>query len=777
MKKLLLFFSLLLSLLPLSLPAAAETYTVSYDNLSSISPTTAPKTNHVLLKTGAVGWDITSNSTYLAKDGNAPKGVKLGKKAEPATIATFASSDNENSPFKGKLIKSAIINAAGSTSSTSPTLEFYVDDTQVGLTQNLKSGSHTEVNFNDINLICKKSIKIVLKQTNTNTNKVNALTLGDFSITYEDAPSGPVDFDYDLPASHELEEGQTFDLGLPEERPSNITWTSDHPDVAVVENGIINAKKEGTANIKMTWEADANFNASSEEGQTIVVTVKKHQLVEYNPGFPESVNLVLGNNDKDYYDFVLGEKHPAIKWTVSDTNIAEMIDNSVLAVAKGNTVVKATWDADDYFLAGEASTTVNVVEEIIAAFTPETITTSIDPAKGETATAKYEAVGSEEIAIDNFNFSSSDESIATYDPATGIVTLKAVGSATITATLTEEAAKEYIFADAINPTLSVSVADINGPIGYELVTSLDQITDEDYYTIAANYNSKTYAMSGKTGTSGQIDAIEATLKDGLIEYGDSTILKLKLTIAEKTETATKYSITTANLKENGTLTASSANLNINSTSTSTATISINNNIATIVFASTRQILFRDLNGGIFKNYSNQNASSSGYAPVSLYRLNFVKAEAPDYEDFEGKGVGDQVKFTARHSSHKLQYREWVLSKTLSRAEVEKQYLSDWKDATDVTSHTHIIKNLDDVQDNIAAHGVEVRSVDSRGNVSSTVGFSYDGQKTVTGIESVAAEAEAEGALYNLQGVRVNRATAAPGLYIERRGGKAVKVIL
>ncbi len=49
--------------------------------------------------------------------------------------------------------------------------------------------------------------------------------------------------------------------------------------------------------------------------------------------------------------------------------------------------------------------------------------------------------------------------------------------------------------------------------------------------------------------------------------------------------------------------------------------------------------------------------------------------------------------------------------------------------------------------------------------------------TVTGIESVAAEAEGEGELFNLQGVRVNRATAAPGLYIERRGGKAVKVIL
>lgn len=577
-----------------------------------------------------------------------------------------------------------------------------------------------------------------------------------------------------------------FDLGLPEKRPSTITWTSDASDVAEIEDGIILAYKEGTANIKMTWEADANFNGSSEEGQTIVVKVNKHQLVEYNPAFNESINLVLGNTDKDYYEFPLGDKYPAnINWSISDPTILEIADNLVTALKKGTAVVKATWDADDYFLAGEASTTVNVVEEIVAMFTPASVTASIDPAKGGSATAMFEAVGNEEIAIDNFNFSSSDESVATYDPATGIVTLKAVGSATITATLTEEAAKEYIFAEDVNPTLSVSVADINGPIGYELVTSLDQITDEDYYVVVANYDkdgtSYHKAMAITMGNDA-FNSTDVTITNGLVNPTESTLI-----LSAKKTAEGKYIWTTTNRESNGNLQGNNTHSNNNlqcgstgSTYSDAATVSFTTNGELHMYfgapTTVSKILLYGISQSAFKNYASSNATNSSYARPSLYRLNFVKAEAPDYEDFEGKGVGDQVKFTARHSSHKLQYREWTLAKTVSRAEPEIQY-GEWKDAAGTTTHTHIIKDLEEVGDNLAAHGVEVRSVDSRGNVSSTVGFSYDGQKTVTGIESVAAEAEGEGVLYNLQGVRVNRATAAPGLYIERRGGKAVKVIL
>lgn len=733
MKKLLLFFSLLLSLLPLS--AAAETETITFKDV--YGTTDKDLSSETIIKDYAT-------ISFAKNDGSNP--TKYFKSDNTVRIYRNTTNNNGGSititPTTGYNITAVSANV------TTPTISS--DD----------NGVYTIQNKSDSNI----SIK---------------------SITIEYSPAGPVDFEYTLPATKEIEEGEIFDLGLPEKRPTNITWESDKPEVAVIEDGVIYAYAEGTANIKMTWAADDNFNASSEDGQTIVVTVQKHQLVEYNPGFPESVNLVLGNTDKDYYDFVLGDKHPAIKWTVSNTAIADMNDNSVYAVAKGSAVVKATWEADDNFLAGEASTTVNVVEEIVAMFTPSSVTTSIDPAKGGRATAKFEAAGKEDIANDNFNFTSSDESVATYDPATGIVTLKAVGSATITATLTEEAAKEYVFADDVDATLSISVADINGPIGYELVTSLDQITDEDYYVIVANYdtNGTSYhkAMAVTMGNNA-FNSTDVTITNGLVNPTESTLI-----LSAKKTAEGKYIWTTTNRESNGNLQGNNTHSNNNLQCGSTG--NTYSDVATVSFTDDGKLdmyfgtpttiskkLLYSISNSAFKNYATSNIGNASYAQVSLYRLNFVKAEAPAVEDFEGKGVGDQVKFTVRHSSHKLQYREWTLAKTISRAEPKIQY-GEWMDAPATTTHTHIIKDLEEVGDNLAAHGVDVRAVDTRGNVSSNVGFSFDGQKTVTGIESVAAEAEGEGELYNLQGVRVDRRSAAPGLYIERRGGKAVKVIL
>lgn len=48
---------------------------------------------------------------------------------------------------------------------------------------------------------------------------------------------------------------------------------------------------------------------------------------------------------------------------------------------------------------------------------------------------------------------------------------------------------------------------------------------------------------------------------------------------------------------------------------------------------------------------------------------------------------------------------------------------------------------------------------------------------MSGIDNIKAETEAPEVLYNLNGIRVNRATATPGLYISRRGNTATKVVI
>lgn len=75
------------------------------------------------------------------------------------------------------------------------------------------------------------------------------------------------------------------------------------------------------------------------------------------------------------------------------------------------------------------------------------------------------------------------------------------------------------------------------------------------------------------------------------------------------------------------------------------------------------------------------------------------------------------------------------------------------------------------------HNIYVKNV-VNGQEAHAEPININASGVVTGIEAVGADVEnGEAELYNLQGVRVNRATALPGLYIERRNGKATKVVL
>ncbi|MCM1071023.1 MAG: hypothetical protein NC210_08605 [[Clostridium] fimetarium] len=495
--------------------------------------------------------------------------------------------------------------------------------------------------------------------------------------------------------------------------------------------------------------------------------------VDFEFALPEKKQLEVN----EMLDLELPEVKPeTINWASSDESVAEVIDGTLCAYKAGSTTISMTWDADTKFNARTEPLTMEVVVtaplvELVAEFAPTSIVKAIDPANPETENVAFTALNdlADIVSLDNFSFASSNESVATFDPETGVVTLKGIGTATISASLTEAAALLYKFSEDSKTELTVTLSDINGPIGYELVTSLDQIVEEDYYTIAATNAGVTYAMSAVAASySKQIDCVEAIVSDGMISASDD-ILKLKLVAGDA---AGKYSLTTVNLKDNGVVhgTSSSTDLKVGNYTTA-GTFSFSGNYVKINLAGTRQILM-STSSKMFKNYASSNATADGYAQVSLYKLNYVAAEAPIYGDFEGKVEGDVVDFTARHSSHKLQYREWFVRNAASRA-ADNMEFGEWTDAEGPT-YTH---NIIALPEGVTEHGIQVRAVDSRGKVSDAVGFHYNGKSTVTAIDSIAAEAAGEVELYNLQGVRVDRRSAAPGLYIERRGGKVAKVVL
>lgn len=205
-----------------------------------------------------------------------------------------------------------------------------------------------------------------------------------------------------------------------------------------------------------------------------------------------------------------------------------------------------------------------------------------------------------------------------------------------------------------------------------------------------------------------------------------------------------------------------------------ATISINQGNATITFTNISRTIKRNSSSDLFGAYA------SGQTTIQLYKkgepeqnetLKYSTKEYLDLPDFEHDVTAKTITFTCSNPNVLFEEKHYDAISTQSYA--PKAVADGWNAMADgVFDHSAFTNDII----------LETRAYreDADGNrvVESPIhAMRVSASGTVTGIESVAAEAEGEGELYNLQGVRVNRATAAPGLYIERRAGKAVKVIL
>lgn len=205
-----------------------------------------------------------------------------------------------------------------------------------------------------------------------------------------------------------------------------------------------------------------------------------------------------------------------------------------------------------------------------------------------------------------------------------------------------------------------------------------------------------------------------------------------------------------------------------------ATISINQGNATITFTNISRTIKRNSSSDLFGAYA------SGQTAIQLYKkgepeqnetLKYSTKEYLDLPDFEHDVTAKKITFTC--SNTKVFFEERHYDAAASQNYAPKAVADGWNAMADgVFDHSAFTNDII----------LETRAYreDADGNrvVESPIhAMRVSASGTVTGIESVAAETDGEGELFNLQGVRVNRATAAPGLYIERRGGKAVKVIL
>ena len=224
-------------------------------------------------------------------------------------------------------------------------------------------------------------------------------------------------------ASENLVKGQEFDLKVqyvPENSTDKVTvtWESNAPEVAKVENGKVTALKEGTAIITATAKVDGT---DREYKATCEVNVEEIKL--------DSIAL----NVKDFELFMGDSKQLEVVWTSSDDTVAKVENGKVTALKVGTAVITAT--------VGDKTATVTVT---VPAILIEGIEVTLDNVKIEVegtanlkVTTNPEKV-TEEVAV---VYESSDETIAKVDE-NGVITGVNPGKATITVTVNDKFKQE-----------------------------------------------------------------------------------------------------------------------------------------------------------------------------------------------------------------------------------------------------------------------------------------------------------------------------------------------
>lgn len=313
---------------------------------------------------------------------------------------------------------------------------------------------------------------------------------------------------------------------------------------------------------------------------------------------------------------------------------------------------------------------------------------------------------------------------------------------------------------------------------WKLITTSDFITDDGEYLIVNTNNGKTISTVSNVNNRKEV-AIH--ISENIIAELPETamIFNIKATENQYEWYTTNYQGTKGYLQG----VAGKNYLKVSATSGTDTKTSINfddNGNAQIEFVncksgSTLRKIGYNQDSSLFAAYV--VAESSTNRPVQIYTKTTISSpihstkEYLDLPDFEHDVTAKTITFTCPNPN--VLFEEKHYDATSSQSYAPKAVADGWNAMADgVFDHSAFTNDII----------LETRAYreDADGNrvVESPIhAMRVNASGTVTGIESVAAEAEGEGELFNLQGVRVNRATAAPGLYIERRGGKAVKVIL
>ena len=275
----------------------------------------------------------------------------------------------------------------------------------------------------------------------------------------------------------------------------SVTWTTSDATVATVSNGVVTAKKIGTATITAkAGEKTVSCTITVIPTPVTSVTLNK-TTASLKVG--ETVTLAATVNPSDATD-------KSVTWTTSDATVATVFNGVVTAKKLGTATITAK--------AGEktASCTITVIPTPVTSVTLNKTSASLNV--GDTVTLSA-TVNPSDATDKSVTWTTSDATVASV--SNGVVTAKKIGTATITAKAGEKTA-----------TCSVTVKEKLYPVtGVTLDKISVELTEGDVTVLTATVNPSNASNRNVYWTSSDqsVATVDNTGKVTAIKAGTTTV--------------------------------------------------------------------------------------------------------------------------------------------------------------------------------------------------------------------------------------------------------------
>lgn len=752
-----------------SQPTTAAEYDAVFD-YTSYTSTTAPTTWTDTSNNQNVVWSITPTwrkSVYFERGKN---GAKWGAADKSGSSRSLSAIEFSTSDIPGTITNVTIlsINSNG-TANASVSVGGTTFETSKAISSTVK----------DLSFTGSASGKIVISIPDVASGKY--LQIKGLSVTYDPNGGGnpvtapqitidkePVDgvYEYGAKATITGDEGNTFMYTLDGSDPYTSSTAVDYEDAFTLP--------EGEYTIKAI-ALDEELNASS-------VTELPVKVAKTGPVVDMPEIIITGEKSGD--DYLIGTtaaisapNAAAIQYTTdgSDPNNADMVEKQTIELGKlalGETTIKAIALDSELNISKVAEITVKVVKK------PAGISWSSDQCKVYIDEEPYSfptLTNPNELKI-SYSIPAADAAIATIDKATGEITIVGEGSTTVRATYTSTDDSEFA-GSWVQYTLTVA----KRPAGESVhaTSYMFDFTDEADFRGLASYG-MTFFTNGQENNKYETD----------MDNPVTTIIRKGVTLdfIVPDGISTSYRLYQGSLKKGDALRVYNAKLQFS--------VPAPGRIKSIVFHKGGSN-----NWNLTEVSENNGTNPTGWdGDVATWTSAEDESISTIWFNFNGN---KHTRFTGITVEYDLQKpaMPYVVSETADAIVVE---CDDWcelhytkkpESASKAPSRAQLNDGTIEDTDEWYNHGSYQITIDKNNTVHQDRGYSFianhaetglksdalnlyvgsDG--TLTGVEGISAEADAEAPVefYDLQGRMV--ANPQGGIFIRRQGSKVTKVAM